>query len=153
MKKIAVALAVLLLFSSLVTSCAPKSVSYDLVYGTDEIASIAIYYFEESLNGKIDDSYEPLVVLDESRYEEMIQDITGLPFTDVSFPVGLIFSPKFSCYGYVVLITYEDTSYQQISSQGIQWYEDGEGNDNCTHYDCDDEIWLAMIEKYLPVSE
>ena len=156
MKKMLLCLTAVLLLVLSLSSCSVNiPTDYEFEYGTEGITSIEIYYFAEGVYDIDPEIHTPVIVLDESRHEDILKDIEEMRFTTFQMLVPIPTDPPYDLRGYVVRLNYELGDYEMISNgvQKFRQFRDGEWKHGSKFLDCDEEAWNGMIQKYLPVEK
>jgi len=147
MKKTILLIIVLVLALISFSGCVTLYKDFELHEEVDQISSIQVYHFDEwFLPEKIDDSFQPIKIVDESFYQEIASDLQGIEY---KYAICLIMGVdyEYELYGYVIKVQYKSGAYQLIS-KSIAYTMDytGEVVDQVVG-GIDDEIWYSLLLK------
>ena len=149
MKKISLVI-VLLLVTILLTGCITRESSFQAYEEIEQISSVQVYYFDASCYPKeLDDSTQPIKIIEQDSYSELINDLEQLTFEDV-IPLFMPSDPRFNLYQFVIKINYKSGAYQLVQKSGTVYTFDASGEHLYSfHGSVDDEVWNGLITKYI----
>ena len=147
MKKVSFAVA-LLIFALSVTGCITRVSKFQSYDARENITGVEIYYIDEHYVNDIDDTRQPVKVLEREHYTEIINELEALEFADV-IPIFMPSDPNFSLLGFVIRIEYASGAHQLVSNQGVVYTYDPEGVARCFFGSTDDATWDSLIIKYI----
>ncbi len=149
MKKISLVI-VLLLVTLLLTGCVFLTENFQAYEEIEQISSIEVYYFDTWYYPEtVDNSLEPIKIIEKSDYAETINDLEQLEYR-----WGLLLfaanDPSFELYQFIIKINYKSGVYQYVSNSGAVYTFDASSNE-LDHFfgGVDDEIWNGLIIKYI----
>ena len=151
MKKISLVI-ILLLVTLLLTGCVFFTETFQAYEEIEQISSIEVYYFDtwyDPLWDEMDDSLEPIKIIEKNDYAETINDLEQLEFR-----YGIVLfapsDPSFELYQFIIKINYKSGVYQYVSNSGASYTLDASGEHlDSFHGRVDDEIWNGLIIKYI----
>lgn len=149
MKRICAFLVALILVLNLTGCLVIVPETYRLLYGVEEIETIAIYDLGEKSVESLDDSLEPVGYIPKEQYESFANSVEYLPYTNTFIIVLAAIDSSFSFSGYVFKVSYQNGGYEIITSGARQPYRTAEGKERSYSYECDEEVWLAFVKQYL----
>ena len=151
MKKISLVI-VLLLVTLLLTGCVFLTETFQAYEEIEQISSIEVYYFDTwyaPLCDEMDDSLEPIKIIEKSDYAETINDLEQLEYRWGIFLLAAN-DPSVDLYQFVIKINYKSGVYQYVSNSGVVYTLDASGEHlDSFHGGVDDEIWNGLIIKYI----
>ena len=147
MKKLCFAVA-LLIFALSVTGCVTRISRFRSCEETDEIVGVEIYYIDEFYVFDIDDTNQPVKVIESEYYSQIVDELEALEFVDV-IPIFMPSDPNFNLLEFVIRIEYASGMYQIVSNCGVVYTYDASGTCDYFFGSADDEAWRSMIIKYI----
>ena len=117
----------------------------------EEISYIEVYFIESSYDTYVEDIpdfVQPIKLIEENLYAEVIRDLESLDYKDtiILFAAN---DPNFNLYGFIIIITYNSGVYQLVSNSGTVYTYNNEGFVECFHGAVEDDVWNEIIIKYL----
>ena len=153
MKKI---LALLIVILSIFTfsGCITWNIPFSSMQDIERVENIYIYHLEEPLYYTEIDLLPstPTHTIEESNFTPFIQDLEQIPFERVVFALGAIDFIK-TYESYAVKIEYQDGSYELIGHCLQQTFAKDGTDTSMNHLFCEEEVWLAFLQKYVDIQE
>ena len=153
MKKIlALLIAVLSIFTF--SGCITWHIPFSSMQAIEQVENIYVYHLEEALYYTEIDLFPstPTYTIEESNFTPFIDDLEQIPFERVVFVLGAIDFIK-TYESYAVKIEYQDGSYELIGYRLQQTFSKDGTDTSMNHLFCDEEVWLAFLQKYVDIQE
>lgn len=150
MKKCKLILAVILLFSTLISLSGCIILTFDKYYDDidrDKLSSIEIY----DLRGDRTFAEPSVYTLKEEQIDAFLDDLAKIRFEDMMIITIAAVDPSFEWGDWAARINYTDGTYMLISSGG--YGETLDANDeviDSNHYGCEEYVWNNFVKTYLP---
>ena len=153
MKRFAFLIAVLVLVTSILTSCIIPFYK-NFRFKEDRVASIEVYDLCQCKNTEgpyFLETESPVYEIPEETLDDFLTDLAEIRFSDALVLLPIPQDPSFGYDTWTLRINYIDGSYQLLSNCGYGQTFDARGEITDTHhFSCDREEWEALIGKYLP---
>ena len=147
MKKTILLIIVLVLALISFSGCVTFYKDFELYEEVDQISSIQVYHFDEGfLPEKIDDSFQPIKIIDESFYQEIASDLQEIEYKyAICLIMGIDY--EYELYGYVIEVRY-NSGARQFLSKSVTYTLDANGKVvDSQEGGIDDEIWYSLLLK------
>ena len=153
MKRLGLFCIITVLLLCTLTSCIMIPTYKHYKISADTVSSIAVYDLRQSESHYSDflETESPVYELPEEKIADFLGDLSEIRFSDTIIITIAAVDPSFVYDDWTVRVNYTDGSYELISCDGYGevYDKNGEKTDS-HHFGCEQEVWSALIEKYLP---
>jgi len=123
-----------------------------MLHESSEVASVEIFYLQESVMGELPLDAKPINVLDKEEITRFCLDLQSLKYTDIVILLPVAIDPSFTLDGYVAKISYNNGDYEIVGDNGYQPQTVIDGRGVIHQYSFEDDDWSTLINPYISQS-